>query len=293
MAYIKLREEGKKFITAACKNAGANNNSLLYGKSREGALPFCDPPTPSSYYWTSNAKYNGVTITTNETLGKALIDWFDKYGELYGMDANMIAAQAFQESGFFVWNYPMTSTASGISQFIVEAVYDVIIMNKYGVTPEFTADEIAKITKNLSGNLIDINTYKVSTTIGKQNRPKLHQNICDNPDLMIKAQYRYMKYIANSYTNGIASSALFGYNRGPGYAKPSYADSIKAATNSSNYQMEGINYVYSIFSILGKKGFRIPDVYFGYDELGMNSNPATDFNKYKAEVDISNLNHPS
>jgi hypothetical protein len=110
-----------------------------------------------------------------------------------------MAAQAHQESGYNVWAYPLSSTASGISQFVVEALYDVVINSRAGINQYvpilITPPEIALITKNINGDLTDINTYKVKTQLGRENRPTLHQNVIDNPEIMIKAQYRYMKYI--------------------------------------------------------------------------------------------------
>ena len=99
---------------------------------------------------------------------------------------------------------------------------------------------------------------------------------------MIKAQYCYMKYIGTR-CNNLASSALFGYNRGPRYAYPSYTKSIAMATDSENYQMEGINYVYRIFNLLGNKKFN-KNGYFGYDFLKLDE----PFDEFLVECEESN-----
>ncbi len=264
--YSGLTRAGKSFINSVCSGTG---RSLLDGKSNakitdtgskyynpDGHLPFCMPVISASKIWYSQAKYNGKTIQNDQELGIALIDWYDKYGKIFQMDANIIAAQGWAESGYKIWNYPLTSTASGIGQFTVEAVFDVIATNKFATQPEyrFTAQEIAAITKNWSGNTSDIKSFKVGYPLGKRNRPYLHQNICDNPEIMIKAHYAYMKYLSGR-CDGIASSSLFGYNRGPAYAFPSYTRSISSATNSDNYEKEGIDYVFKIFQLLGNKNY--------------------------------------
>jgi hypothetical protein len=289
MAYVKLTEDGKSFIRKVCSGG---SNSLLSGrntsKTKEnpnGVLPLFYP-TPEAgavIIWTSHAKHNGKLITTNQELGEALIDWFDKYGKEFQMDANFIAAQSYQESGYKVWNYALTSTASGISQFLVDAIYDIIIktssyIDGY-VSIKMSDNEIAAITKNLIGNYNDIDNLRVKTALGRQNRPILHQNVIDNPEIMIKAQYRYMKYLANKY-GSLASNVLFGYNRGPGYIRQNYSDSIAAARSKKiGYENEGVDYVYKIFKLLDGK--------FNYTHLNMSA-PTSEFNAFNADVASSN-----
>jgi len=302
MAYKQLTEEGKKFIRKACETG---SNSLLQGKSSakikdqtsryynpDGVLPFCSPATSPTKIWISNAKYNGNFLTSNSQVGEALIDWFNKYSKIYGMDANVMAAQSFQESRYTLWAYPLISTASGISQFDSASVFDMVIKNKHPeITPLFTQAEIDAITANVDGNKYDYATYNVGTTLGKQNRPIMHQNIIDNPEIMIKAQLRYMKYISKR-CNSLASSALFGYNRGPAYAKPSYTESISVCTanEKAGYEEEGIDYVYKIFNYLGNKAFPgMKGYYFGYDFLDMTS--STPFDSQKAKSIDSNVRY--
>jgi hypothetical protein len=294
--YTQLTEKGINFIQTICKGTG---NSLLQGKSKfhtddnpNGVLPYCSPATLPTKIWVSSAKYNGNYITNNQQLGEALVGWYNKYGKQYQMDANIMAAQAYQESGYNVWNYALTSTASGISQFVVEAVFDIIVTNKGSAAP-FTTSEIALITNGLQGNILDKNSYKVATELGKSNRPLLHQNIIDNPEIMVKAQFRFMKNIATQY-GGLASSVLFGYNRGPAFIKSNYTDTIRsAASHADGYEDEGIDYVFKIFGILGDRdnriaaGYKPRGIYFGYDNLQMTLPPAQQaqkFDDFKADV---------
>jgi hypothetical protein len=309
MAYRKLTVEGKDYIKAACNG---NGNSLLSGKSRDkitkpsseyynpnGVLPLFYPRPPRTSIneyntwvnnivsWISNPAING-NITTDSQLGDALIKWYNKYGEIFEMDANVMAAQAYQESRYRVWAYPLTSTASGISQFTSDTAVDIIINNKHTKEIEatlpntnpnllkFSDAEIAKITKNVTGEIKDNATYDIGSALGRKNRPIMHQNITDNPELLIKAQYRYMKYIA-SRCNSLTSATLFGYSRGPyGYAYSSYILAINKASQHAPvggkpYEDEGINYVFNIFCILGDKNNelsknKINGHYFGYDK---------------------------
>ena len=295
MAYIKLTELGKQFIRKICEGTG---NSLLQGKSPykikdtssrlynpDGVLPFCNPETLPTKIWYANAKHGSTNITTNQQLGEALIDWFDKYGAIFEMDANIIAAQAYTESGYILWNYPLTSTASGISQITSNTMYSIVTANKFSSKPEyrFTDAEIAAITKGWNGSITDDDTYKVSLPIGRSNRPIIHQNICDNPEIMIKAQYNYMKFIS-SKCDGLASSALFGYNRGPYLpVTPSYTQSISNAKNperGKDYELEGIGYVYKIFQLLGNPKYAPSKGWFGCTHLDLNAQ----YNSYNAEV---------
>lgn len=278
--YVALREEGVKFIKKVCEG---NGNSLLQGKNDSGALPYCNPPTPSNKIWICKPTDSaGKILTTNTQLGEMLVYWFNKYSKQYGLNANIVAAQAYAESGYKLWNYPLTSTASGICQFVMETIYDIIVSNRDG---SFTEAEINAITKNWTTDNKDITTFKVNHT-GKNNRPFLHQNVCNNPQIIIKAQCSYLKFIADKYTDGIASSTLFGYSRGQGVAFPSYTKSIEAARNSkfgAGYEKEGIIYVERIFRLLGVKPNEkggSPKGYFGYDELNMNGT----FSEWDAEI---------
>ena len=125
-----------------------------------------------------------------------------------------------------------------------------IINNKFNITDIlFTEDEIVAITKD-----VDLINYE-----NISNRHQLHQNITDNPEIMIKAQFIYMNYIGNK-CDYLASSSLFGYNRGHAFVKKNYKDSIiSAAKHDLYYEIEGIGYVDKIFKFLIK--------YFGYNDL--------------------------
>ena len=302
--FTPLTKEGENFIRTVCKGTG---NSLLQGKVNSGVLPYCSPATLPSKIWIGNAKDSaGNLITTNEQLGESLIVWFNKYGKIYLMDANVMAAQAYVESGYNIWTYPTTSTASGISQFTVDAMYDIIITNKFSSycppNTNMTDIEINAIISGINGieNKTNYATYEISTKaptlLGRQNRPIIHQNIINNPEIMIKAQFIYMKYIANAYSP-LTSNVLFGYSRGPGYVKKTYSDSVNNTRKvmGDGYLSEGINYVFRIFAILGDKnnftGNNKPyGVYFGYDKGAINLEMNLPPSKQEQKFDVNGAN---
>ena len=305
--FTPLTKEGENFIRTVCKEAP---DSLLQGKNKLGVLPYCDPKTSPEKTWTSHAKDSaGNPIKTNTDLGESLIVWFNKYGGIYLMDANVMAAQAYAESEYYIWAYTTTSDASGISQFETGAIYDIIITNKYSQycppNTNMTPNEINAIIAGVNGrntppytlenidNKTNYAIYDLSTPLGRQNRSILHQNIIDNPEIMIKAQFRYMKFIA-TYHSPLTSNVLFGYSRGPAFVGTIYSDSINKLRNINGDVKSGVEYVFKIFAILGDKnnltggnpkGNPKTGIYFGYDDLGMNAPPsqqAVNFDKSNA-----------
>ena len=269
----KITQDGVDFIRQICTVGGQN---LLNGKNSY-PLPYTNPSI--NKVWSCNITNpfdNNKIIKTSTDLIDALIFWFNKYAEMYGLDANVIAAQAYVESNYKMWNYAGSSsingsqsTASGINQFTMLTIYDVVVANNYE-TIKMTPDEISKIIINLkdSNNKDSYNVASKTSTNAWHNRPILHQNVINNPDVMIKAQCRYLKHIANK-CNSLTSTTLFGYSRGPGYALKTYTDSIQTCANNTknnpNYLKEGVDYVFKIFNILGNKNNNIK-YYFGYDD---------------------------
>ena len=272
MGKYSLNEKGEDFIKSAC----GKGTSRLSGKLST-PLPKCLPPTSPDKTWTSNPAVNGG-ITTNEQLAKRLIEWYNIYAEIYQVDANIIAAQEYLESSYNVWTYAIDSTASSLGQFTSDTVFTVIIQNWGGSGIEkFTTEEIGLITKGLSGNFLnDKKDLWWSTDIGSRNRPISHQNMIDNPELMVKAHCRYYRAIANTQKTSLTSSVIAGYFQGPQFAKKTYGDTINFAT-SKGVGNAVIEYVFDVFSVLGnKKNSKFNGHYFGYDQLGMTSPPTAD-----------------
>ena len=289
MAFKNISQLGEDYIRSKCNGTGKSKlqgsaaDKRGYSKNPTAILPYCYPITIKGKIWTSNPAINGG-ITTNGELGDALIKLYNKYGEEYEMNANIMVAQAHQESEFIIWNYAINSSASGLSQFIAGTIYDVIANNKYG---GFTNAEILAITKGMSGYTYTTNIiqpkppFVVNNQLGRYNRPILHQNIIDNIDIMIKAQFEYMKYISTR-CGQMVSCALFGYNRGPFLTKSSsYSNWINAASNKPDaggkpYEDEGIGYVYKIFKLLYEK--------FGYNDLNITNDSVKNFDSFKANL---------
>jgi len=231
MGYKKLNEKSKAFIAS---KAG-KSNSFLKGKNRY-KLPYS---TDTGQTFQASITYNGKQILTDADFVPVLYDLIDKYSNLYELDANIIAAQTFRESGYRIWDYSQTG-ALGLSQFTPSTIFEIIVKNnKFSSSLlKFTDEEINKITNGIGKDSSSIRSTS--------NRLKLHNNIMNNPEIIIKAQCYLMNYIG-SRNNNLAASALFAYNRGSALKSNSYPEIIRKCTLPLN---EGINYVYEIFKIL-------------------------------------------
>ncbi|MFW6219647.1 MAG: transglycosylase SLT domain-containing protein [bacterium] len=212
-----LTTKGKEFIRKV-----ANNNNLLEGKNRYG-LP---NSTISNQSITFKSKV--ANNKTSSQFAEDLILYINQFSSLKNIDANIIAAQMYQESFFKVWNYSPTG-ALGITQFIPGTI-------SFAINAGFLNNSDRDILLNgVSGNIA-----------GKGNRKQLHQNVIDNPELMIKAQVNLMAYIGER-NNNLASSSLFAYNRGSGLRSNNYPEIIRKSTLPIE---EGITYVSRIFKSL-------------------------------------------
>jgi len=276
----KITKEGEDYIRTEC-----SRNNKISGKISK-PLPFTYPPVSKEKIWYAKVYRidNNELVDTNEKWADYLIFLYNHFANLYDIDPNILAAQAYIESHYILWNYAQTSSASGISQFISKTIFGVIIKNRTGRGDPFTIEEKNKITYNFNINpyyndgdehKLNSFTYNASAK-GKYYRELLHQNIINNPDIMIKAQFRYMKYISTK-TNNLASSTLFCYNRGHAFAKNTYSATVKDCENrfGSNYIIEGVNYVDKIYAVLGDKNgdifpkvqsYKLRGKSFGYDK---------------------------
>lgn len=287
MATTVLSKQGKEFLRDKIKGSG---NSFLSGKAADKvsgkyALPKCRPPCDYDKLWTSNPEINGG-IRTNDEYATALIKWYNNYAEEFELDANIMMAQAVQESGLIVWNY--SRSAMGISQFVDLTFYSGILENKRG---NFDDTELAALTTDLIGFTYQAGV-KISNSLpfltknpeGRGNKAQIHQNITDNPEIMIKAQFDQMKWLG-SKSGDVASCCLFRYNRGLIISKTtdSYSELIQAAHDYGvrknkpyDYEKEGIDYVFDIFVILHYD--------FGYTELRMTKEEAANFDSFNSKL---------
>jgi len=253
-----ITTEGKAFIEEAIKDVGplalsGNNGEMPYSLDSEG--------NKVDKVWTVEATASDGKTLTLSNLAQSLIDWFEKYGNIYGLDPNILAAQAYIESQFKLWNYTKTNTASGINGFKMLMVYSVILNNFGGGGDTMTTSEIVKITFGLDQALA-VTSYEPdkgtlnTQTIAMTNRPILHQNMINNPEIMIKAQARYMRYFSDNCAK-LASSALLCYRTSNSHVADTYSKAIdklrKAHGNSteSNVVKDGLDYVLKVFGVLG------------------------------------------
>ena len=290
MAYKELTNYGKDFILANANyfTKKVSDNALLQGNN--GALPFSSVETDTGITWTAHVtNQNGKTITNNTELANYLILLFNKYSNIYDLDANIIAAQAYEESRYRVWTYAPNSgyisTASGIAQITMNTLYDIIYTYKF-----LTNTEVAKITNGMEyperggswRKVLDDDKQNSSyITRQKKNRTILHQNMINNPDIIIKAQCALMNFIADR-NNNLASSTLFAYSRGSSLQSNNYIQIINTVSkkNSDSYTNDGLNYVEHIFGYLGDKEHiyvtgldkTIIKHWFGYDNIDFTFN---------------------
>lgn len=276
--YVRLTEHGKDYIRSFI----INNSKQLSGNKTMRNVNFTryfevfelpDTTNTNNFEWKirRGKKYNNVAEYAND-----LIKWYDEYAKEYEIDANVLGAQTYVESLYYIWDFSERSNGSpaalGLSQFLPETVKSIAIDNS-----RFSESEKDLIRFGLSDDYLATNwRFNTGNEVDELNMPILHQNLIDNPRLMVKMQADYMNYCAN-LSGGLASSALFGYNRGPRYIRSNYLDSINYFINSKNVDinsrsaLEGIEYVFRIFAILGDKDNlteytgKPKGKYFGYD----------------------------
>lgn len=285
MAFKKLTTTGENFIKGIAKKLTASQgaDAMIRGRATLGGkpynLPFSDKQNdPIVHIWVCDiTNFDGTKVTTNDQFAEYLITSFNNNASSYGIDANIMAAQGFQESAYKAWNYPKTSTAAGISQFLMLTIYDVIYNRRL-----ITGTDKAKLIKNME--LPDYETSWIGV-VGKgkytaldrtrqyKNHSILHQNVCDNPDVIIKAQCAFMNWITGR-NNDLASSTLYAYSRGSGYKSKNYVELVNfVAKNKGNkFSKDGTDYVNKIFAYLGDKDNTevsldpiTKGLWFGYD----------------------------
>lgn len=301
MGYRQLTLTGKNFITTICSD---ENESLLSGSNNYN-LAFSSKPKGEVYTAKPKDRYDKNIITTNSKLGEELIYWFESYCGLYDLDANIIAAQAYVESGFKLWAFPnskmVSSSAQGITQFLSSTLYDVVIGNK-GVSKSvsiglFNDDEISRITKDLEEPRNETsyiyNNNAGGLQIALNNRDILFQNCMDNPDLMIKAQCRLMKAISIKAGNN-AASTLFGYNQGSAYVRGTFTSTLKNSEPDNltlTRYNAGIEYINKVFRVLGDENYnnklKPKGLWFGYKNFDFTFDPFT-ANVLTSNSDIRN-----
>lgn len=281
----KITGTGKKFIEYVCEK---NFDDLMSGKNGPMPYSYDENNIIVDKTWVSKASYLGKQITDHSMLSTALIKWFEDAADESGLDPNILAAQAYVESGYKLWYYSKKSnTKGGISQLAMEDIYALVVNDFGGSDPAMNVEtDVEPIIIGLedgesSTSYQPVNKNSDTQLISKKNRPILHQNIIDNPRIMIKAQAKYMKYFADN-CNKLASTSLFCYNRGAKYMSGSYTRTIDLfkqvngdQSNNNNKLVLGLDYVLKVFGVLGDKDNRLKKYrkykptgkYFSYDDL--------------------------
>jgi len=263
MGFKPLTKQGEQFIRDAC-NANANNLS--------GSLPYAlgRSNSPANTVFTAKPMFNGVPISDSATLANALITWFNQYcsDNNYSLDANIIAAQTFVESGYQLWQYsnsgdPNKSSAMGISQLYDNEIWN-LFFNGDGAAVTNPKDQSifdaqqAAISVNLNGDLTDIrnivpfstNSTTSTNLVAIGNRSQLFQNIMNNAEIMIQTQCKYMSQLGVA-NNNLASSTLFAYAVSGDITSKTYNDAINYAVKLGLPIRDGSNYVQNVFKVLG------------------------------------------
>lgn len=219
-----ITPQGIEFIKWVCSGVDKNGSNKLSGKypynMKDGGIRANELVTANII------DHNGRTITNTSQYADAIIYWYNKYGEEFNINPNVLAAQGYQESAYKAYAYPESSTAMGISQFTVDTIHQYIINNFSGA---FTESEIAKITNGITpiaGNSIKYKrNYIVSNEwprsdaeVAIANKPILFRNVINNLDIMIKVQANYLRVISD-FNNNIVASALSLYYAGPKIGK--------------------------------------------------------------------------
>jgi len=272
-----ITQKGKEFITQVVTLGG---NKLLEGNN--GPLPFSDNGTGNKVdkTWVVNAIASDGKPLNVSNLAQSLIDWFQKYGDMYELDPNILAAQAYVESGYRLWYYSKTTTASGLLQFKMLDIFSLVINNFGAGGPLYWSEENLNAYRPLNA-IIDgleqelaVSSYEPDSgapgtrIVATQNRIILHQNIINNPEYMIKAQARYMRYFAEN-CGKLASTSLLCFRAGAKYVTDTYSRSIekllKDYDNDVNNPIvkDALDYVLTVWGVLGDNNNRI----FGGKEI--------------------------
>ena len=128
-----LTKTGESFIKTIC--SGTSTNTLISGKYRYN-LPLSDLQFVPTTFTADMKDRNGSGIGNNAQLGDELVFWFNKYAEEANIDANLLAAQAYIDSGYRAWHYDKINSGSGISNLAAIRVYSHIVNSELPTTFE-------------------------------------------------------------------------------------------------------------------------------------------------------------
>lgn len=273
MPFKPITDAGLKFVADIC-NSGTPGDKLR-GISIAGGMPITlaksniVPGTivdsTIAYNGGTPAQINGLPITSNTQLPGALAYWYTKYckEDQYDLNANILIAQPYMESGYKLWIYNAYSDM-GLAQMKIITAWDIMLTNNYSnITPLFTQDEINTLSLGFTHpvsyytNLSHNNGYNFNVFHNDPNNvTALYYNMINNPELCVKGQCRLMKYNAIP-CNHIASSTIACYAKGNAYNSTTYVgvlnnilNGVGKITGSQDIYNLAKSYVNKIFQIL-------------------------------------------
>lgn len=264
--YKKLNQSGKEFIRTICNTDGADNDNMFIGRMKYD-LPLSNTVIGNNGIESIIIDNDGNVIETNDEYATYLIYLFEFYANQLELDANVLAAQAYVESGYKSYYYDKSSSKCGISGLNSKLIYDYIVNGNTAETLEslsglsWESDEIDYITTGIT-NPLDRNNYiyfsyendSDNITIARNDRLQLLFNVASNPNLMIKAQANLFNEITQR-NNYVLSSTLFSYSRSIKLKSKQYVDLLDKAGRKygDTYTTVGIKYVESVFQALSDK----------------------------------------
>jgi len=280
-----LTEKGKEFIRFV---ANGTTNGLLVGRNTYN-LPFSFDNGTGSFV-ASPLSDNGQPITNDGELAESLISWFDEYALIYSIDANQMAAQLYAETKFKLWDYN-SNGGLGIGRITPNVLYGVLNNQSLeigsGDEPylvPMSSTERDTIYNGLTGATpIELTDISISEGMESEieravnNRILLHQNIINNPKIMIKAHFALMASIGIR-NNNVTASAYLAYKINPTLETqpansfdgglPQAIRKIREDKDRFNKLSDGLNYSSSIFTLFADgdpTGLKPrPDISFGF-----------------------------
>ena len=258
-----LNNTGKEFIRHIANVA--SNNALLQGSN--GILPNSSETEDKTWKCNVvNILRNNKSITNNSDFAEYIIELYDLYAQVYDVDANIMAAQGYQDSRYRCWYYLNFGAGSSLYNLPMNLVYDIIYNPEKGWLnddeKDLLIDGLEKPDRASSWiktkNEKFLNSENIETQ--KANRSVLHQNMIDNPHLIIKMQSALMSYIALR-NNNLCSSSLFAYKMDSELESNNYIQAINKISREygDSRSDSGIVYTEKIFGYLGDRNNEFVD----------------------------------
>lgn len=308
MGFKKITDSGIQLITETCKN-----KSNLFVSTHKFQLPKSNAANNAVY--TAVIKDGDIDVDSAEKYATYIIKYINKYSEVFLLDANIIAAQIYVESGFSPVSYKKNNTLGvcGLTDYeFVKYLFD--------DSDSLTSTDVNKFKLNISGDSSTIKTYipylninqddldeKINKTKSNQkdnelaayNRPIMFQNIIDNPYLSIYVQCILIS-LYGSKNNNLASSSLLNYYLRSQESSGSYVELMNKNNKIYGNIDIALKYVEDTLKVLAGK---YPNLGYGFgkdydvnfqdylqlDDRKINPRANEPYNKVTREVLLASL----